>query len=82
MYEKQIRNNINIPSDKLNIIIKKMTITKVEQPFRDVFTKPYDKVVEIRIEAGIEHNAVSFMISQRENFLIDIPTFQKVSLKD
>jgi site-specific DNA recombinase len=68
--EKQINENVNIPSDKINKIIKKLTITKEEQP-HPRFKKPYDKVVKVNLVAGKEGNQVSFQISQREDFMYD-----------
>ena len=70
--EKQINENVNIPSDKINKIIKSLTITKEEQP-HPRFNKPYDKVVKVDLVAGKDGNQVSFMISQREDFIYDFP---------
>jgi DNA invertase Pin-like site-specific DNA recombinase len=77
--EKQVNSGVNIPEDKVNLIIKKLTITKVDQPL-NVFSKSYDKVVEVELVAGIENNSVRFMISQREDFLFDLPTMKRIKL--
>jgi hypothetical protein len=37
-------------------------------------------VVEVELVAGIENNSVRFMISQREDFLFDLPTMKRIKL--
>ena len=77
--EKQINANVNIPGDKLNKIVKKLTITKEDQP-PSKFSKSYDKVVRVDLVAGTDSNSVSFFISQREDFLFDLVTQKAVYL--
>lgn len=69
--EQQLKQNVNFPSEMVNRIVKKITITKELQP-PPQFTKPYDKVVRVKLEAGTDGNQVTYWISQREGFMYDL----------
>lgn len=79
---KKLENNINetyLDRSIINRIIKRIIIKPDPQPIK-YFTKPYDKVVEIKLEVAKADNYVSFYISQREDFLYDAPTMSVIPL--